>query len=74
MQKGIFVMLVIVAFFLGASMMQHREASAAKQWQYKVVDYTKIEETEKILNAEAKNGWEFVQIGAGMRYVLIFRK
>jgi hypothetical protein len=38
MQKGIFVMLVVIVFLLGANMYQGKESHAAKQYQYRVVE------------------------------------
>ena len=60
MQKGIFVMLVVIAFLLGANLFQHKDVFAAKQYQYKVLGLGMDSQgLEKGLNSAAMNGWEF---------------
>ncbi len=74
MQKGIFVILVVIAFLLGANLYQGKESHAAKTYQYRVVGVRNDgNQIAQALNDNAKGGWEFVGPAAVGEY-FIFKK
>jgi len=76
MQKGIFVLLVLIAFLLGANLFKGNDAKAAKapKIEYAAAfcrgDKNVVQET---LNFYATNNWELVTIDANYG-VYIFTK
>ncbi|MDD2540994.1 MAG: hypothetical protein PHH28_08110 [Desulfuromonadaceae bacterium] len=67
MQKGIFSVLLVIAFLLGASLFRSNEVHAAKKYNYVVMEpgYDK-NNVMVVLNDMSNKGWEFVSmIGEG---------
>ncbi len=71
MQKGIFIMMVIVAFLLGANLYQGKESFAAKVYHYEVIKVGS-DAVEATLNDASQKGYEYVGTYSGS-HALIFR-
>ncbi len=72
MQKGIFAVLVLIAFLLGANLFRGNDAQAAKVYKYEVVKVGMNEVQDK-LNEASQKGYEYVGTYSGS-HALIFRK
>jgi len=78
MQKGIFVMLVIIALLLGANLFIQKNIKsntnpAAIKIEYRAESWMTGEELQRKLDKYANDGWEFVGNAGGFPYI-IFKK
>jgi len=74
MQKGIFVVLVLIAFLLGANLFKGNEAKAAKNLQYTAINVRGDRKVvQEALDTYSKEGWELVTIYPNFN-VFIFKK
>ena len=71
MQKGIFAMLVLIAFLLGANLFKGNDVHAAKKYQWLITAYGDSREMQSQLSTNCNNGYEFVAIE---QQYIIFRK
>ena len=60
MQKGIFVVLVLIAFLLGANLFKSSDVHAAKKYQYIVVSYQFTKNLQDEINKVAAQGYEYI--------------
>jgi len=61
MQKGTFTVFVIIVLLICANLYHGKEANASKAYQYKTVwAEVRGSEADKMLNDNAKAGWELV--------------
>jgi len=74
MQKGIFAVLVLIAFLLGANLFDSKESHAAKTIKYHAVGVKGGRDiTQKALDDYSRDGYELVAIDANYG-VYIFKK
>ncbi len=76
MQKGIFAVLVLIAFLLGANLFSGNEVQAAKVYKYELVSSSggiNDKEIQDTLNKASQQGYEYVGTYSGS-HALIFRK
>lgn len=73
MLKGIFAILVIISFLLGANLFRGAEVQAAKSYSYKIkITPNDINTIAKMLNDASAEGYEYV--GTVQNVVMVFKK
>lgn len=76
MQKGIFVVLVVIALLLAANLFNEKESHAAKKFEYKLVNTMNVhsvELAESFFSKQADQGYEFVGEAVGGSFAVFKR-